>query len=197
MARKPRAIPAPNSSVDVAEAVRMRRGGAPYPAIADKLGASVEEIRAAIADAYVASPIGDAPEARHLVEADQAELMRGAAMSVAMQGDPAGVATWLRLVEWQSAQAAAPKAAGEIGTAAASGDRRAALIAVRDRLAAAMDQAPVTVVAQIAGRFGAVLAEIETLSKATEVDALDDLRARRAARLAATPRTARSRRQVQ
>lgn len=65
--------------------------------------------------------------------------------------------------------------------ACASGDHRAALEALRDQLAVAMEMADPNVVPQIAGRLQAVLSELAGLpaSKGSE---LDDLLARRAAR---------------
>lgn len=70
---------------------------------------------------------------------------------------------------------------GEVG----SGDRRRALEALRDRLAADLDVAPVTVAAQIAGQLRAVLADIAGLPGVVERSASDDLAKRRKARRAA------------
>jgi len=72
-----------------------------------------------------------------------------------------------------------------IAEAAASGDRRSALVAMRDKLARDMDAAEPSVVAQVAGRLAAVLAEIDSLPTA-EVSFLDDLNSRRQDRLAAS-----------
>lgn len=74
----------------------------------------------------------------------------------------------------------------EIETAAASGDRRATLVAMRDKLARDMDEAPPAVVAQIAGRLAAVLEEIDGLPDAGKVSALDDLNRRRQDRVSKT-----------
>jgi hypothetical protein len=72
-----------------------------------------------------------------------------------------------------------------IADAARSGDRRAALVAMRDKLARDMDDAPPAVVAQIAGRLSAILAEIDGLAVAGERSLVDELKQRRADRLAA------------
>lgn len=72
---------------------------------------------------------------------------------------------------------------GLIQDAAASGDRRATLEAMRDKLAADMDAAPAAVVAQIAGRLSALLAEIAELPDSMNRSALDELEARRKERL--------------
>jgi hypothetical protein len=71
-------------------------------------------------------------------------------------------------------------------SAAASGDRRAALIAMRDKLAAEMDQAPAAVIAQVAARLQSVLAEIDGLASQGEMDLADQLAQRRLDRIAAT-----------
>jgi len=71
-----------------------------------------------------------------------------------------------------------------ISDAARTGDRRATLEAMRDRLAADMDLAPPTVIAQIAGRLSAILAELDDLATGVEVSALDELDRRRQDRIA-------------
>ena len=71
-----------------------------------------------------------------------------------------------------------------IVAAARSGDRRATLEAMRDKLAADMDNAPPAVVAQIAGRLAAILVELDELGPAKKVSALDELANRRKDRLA-------------
>ena len=77
--------------------------------------------------------------------------------------------------------------AGEsIGLAAASGDHRRALEAMRDKLAVAMDDAPDMVVAQIAARLQAVLAELAGLPVASEVSRSDELASRRSTRRSET-----------
>jgi hypothetical protein len=65
--------------------------------------------------------------------------------------------------------------------AAQSGDRWAALEAMRDKLAAAMDIAEPQVIAQVAGRLSAVLQELEgrPVEEASVSDQLADRRARR------------------
>ncbi len=73
-----------------------------------------------------------------------------------------------------------------IAEAAATDDRRATLVAMRDKLAQDMDEAAPAVVAQIAGRLSAVLVELESLAVPQEVSALDELKRRRQDRLAAT-----------
>lgn len=66
---------------------------------------------------------------------------------------------------------------------------------MRDKLAADMDAAPPAVVAQIAGRLAAVLAELDGLPS-LEVSKLDDLAKRRADRVAATTAVEPARRQT-
>ena len=65
-----------------------------------------------------------------------------------------------------------------------SGDRRRALVAMRDRLAADMDVASPMVVAQIAARLQAVLGEIDSLPDTGKVSLVDDLASKRRARVA-------------
>jgi hypothetical protein len=82
-----------------------------------------------------------------------------------------------------------------IAAAAATNDRRATLIAMRDKLAADMDAAPPAVVAQIAGRLAAILAEIEALPNTgtmSEYDELERQRATRRAKTAGVPRPGRA-----
>jgi hypothetical protein len=69
---------------------------------------------------------------------------------------------------------------------AATGDRRATLEAMRAKLAADMDAAPPAVVAQIAGRLSALLAEIAELPDGQVRSELDELLQRRQERLAGT-----------
>jgi len=73
---------------------------------------------------------------------------------------------------------------GQIEDAAATNDRRATLVAMRDKLAADMDEAPPAVVAQIAGRLAAVLEEIDGLPNGQKVSPLDELNRRRQDRIA-------------
>ena len=68
---------------------------------------------------------------------------------------------------------------------ALTGDRRRTLEAMRDKLARDMDDAPPAVVAQIAGRLAAVLAEIDGLPKSEAVSAFDELARRREDRVSA------------
>lgn len=86
-------------------------------------------------------------------------------------------------------------AASGIKKAALTGDRLATLEAMRNKLAGAMDRAAPAVVAQIAGRLSAVLAEIESLKATSKKESpLDEITARRAARLAAADDDAPARR---
>jgi hypothetical protein len=71
-----------------------------------------------------------------------------------------------------------------VAEAARTGDRRATLEAMRDTLAVAFDDAPPAVVAQIAGRLSAILAELEALTAPAEGSAFDELANRRTDRLA-------------
>jgi hypothetical protein len=73
---------------------------------------------------------------------------------------------------------------GKIAEAASTGSRRTTLEAMREKLAVDMDEAPPAVVAQIAGRLSAVLAEIESLPEEGEVSKFDEIANRRTARLA-------------
>jgi hypothetical protein len=66
--------------------------------------------------------------------------------------------------------------------AAQSGDEAAALEAMRDSLAAAMDEADPAVVAQIAGRLESVLKRLGEVRPAKKVTLDDALAARRASR---------------
>lgn len=84
-------------------------------------------------------------------------------------------------------------------SAAQSNDRLATLIAMRDKLAGDMDDAPPAVVAQIAARLQLVLTDIAGLPVVGKVSKLDELEQRRKDRLAAAasvepaPRKARKR----
>ena len=80
--------------------------------------------------------------------------------------------------------------------AAVSNDRRATLIAMRDKLAADMGDSPPAVVAQIAGRLSVVLAEIEAIAEPGKVSKFDELEKRRADRLAAADDTKPAKRQT-
>ena len=68
---------------------------------------------------------------------------------------------------------------------AATGDRVKTLEAMRDRLAADFDAAPVTVSAQIASQLSKVLAELAELGANTKVSDVDDLAAKRHDRMSA------------
>lgn len=67
--------------------------------------------------------------------------------------------------------------------AALTGDRRKTLEAMRDKLARDFDEAPPAVVAQIAGRLAAILAELDGLGTG-KASTLDELASRRSDRLA-------------
>ena len=72
-----------------------------------------------------------------------------------------------------------------VAEVAASGDERATLEAMRDRLAQAMDEAPDAVVAQVAGRLQHVLARLAELGAPKKETLTDVLAERRAARAGA------------
>lgn len=72
-----------------------------------------------------------------------------------------------------------------IAEAAATGDRRKTLEAMRDKLARDMDDAPAAVVAQIAGRLSAILTELDEMPDTEKRSTLDELVARRQNRIAA------------
>jgi len=69
-----------------------------------------------------------------------------------------------------------------VAAAASGGDELVTLQAMRDLLAASMDQAPATVVAQIAARLESVLARISELKPAGKETLNDVLAERRADR---------------
>lgn len=71
--------------------------------------------------------------------------------------------------------------------AAQSGERRDALVALRDDLAAALDAAEPNVKAQLAAQYRAVLSELAALPDETKVSKRDELAARRAGRQSAAP----------
>lgn len=66
--------------------------------------------------------------------------------------------------------------------AAKSGDRRQALEALRDELAATLEQADVAVKAQLAGQLRATLKELDELPKVSVESPLEKAKAKRAAR---------------
>ncbi len=72
----------------------------------------------------------------------------------------------------------------EVTGAAASGDRRRALEAVRDKVAAELAEASGPVVAILSKELRATMAELESLPGGREASAVDDLSQRRAARRA-------------
>lgn len=71
-----------------------------------------------------------------------------------------------------------------VAEVARSGDHRATLEAIRDRLAIDLDAAGPNVSPQIAARLQAVIGELQALPVAAEQSASDDLAAKRAARRA-------------
>lgn len=75
-----------------------------------------------------------------------------------------------------------------IAEAANTDNRRATLIAMRDKLARDMDEAPPAVVAQIAGRLAAILEEIDGLPDTEKVSPLDELDRRRQKRVTKNPK---------
>ncbi|KJS60662.1 hypothetical protein VM95_19790 [Streptomyces rubellomurinus] len=74
--------------------------------------------------------------------------------------------------------------AGSVYSAAASGDRRAALEAVRDKLAQELEGLEGPAVAVVSKELRATIAELESIPGGREVSAVDDLSKRRAARRA-------------
>jgi 2-hydroxychromene-2-carboxylate isomerase len=72
-----------------------------------------------------------------------------------------------------------------VATAAASGDQRAALEALRDLLADQIGLADPAVVAQIAGQFRQTLKDLAALPPTREGSKLDEVKQRREARRAA------------
>ncbi len=83
-----------------------------------------------------------------------------------------------------------------IAAAASTDARRATLIAMRDKLARDMDDAPPAVVAQIAGRLAAILAEIDSIAATGERSLADELKQRRLDRIAAAQPAAPAKRQT-
>lgn len=74
-----------------------------------------------------------------------------------------------------------------IGEVAASGDRLATLEALRDRLAREIDAGPEPRdLASLSRRLEAVLEQIDGLKDGSEDDAVDELRRKRAERMAGT-----------
>ena len=71
-----------------------------------------------------------------------------------------------------------------VADAAKTGDRRQTLEAMRDTLATAFDDAPAAVIAQIAGRLSAILAELDEMATPGKVSTLDELDKRRQDRIA-------------
>lgn len=80
---------------------------------------------------------------------------------------------------------AAAKKPVTVEVAAASGDQRVALEALRDRLARDLDVAPPQVSAQLAAQLRATLADLAALPAPETKSVVDDIAARRAARRAA------------
>ena len=79
---------------------------------------------------------------------------------------------------------------GKVAVAAASGDQRAALEAIRDQLAGQMERCEPAVAAQIAGQLRATLKDLAALPLVAEGSKTDEVRARSEARrsaVAATP----------
>lgn len=78
---------------------------------------------------------------------------------------------------------------GPVATAAASGDQRATLEAIRDQLAGQLEKAPPAVAAQIAGQLRQTLKDLAALPAEKKGSKLDEVKQRREARrrAAATP----------
>lgn len=74
---------------------------------------------------------------------------------------------------------------GKVATAAASGDQRAALEAIRDQLAGQLERCEPAVAAQIAGQLRATLKDLAALPAAKEGSMTDEVKRRREARRAA------------
>lgn len=85
--------------------------------------------------------------------------------------------------------AARKPVAGVLG-AAQSGDARRALVALRDGLAKAFDDADVNLKPQISGQLRAVLADLAALPVEKKATPVDEIRARREARRAAAAASA-------
>jgi hypothetical protein len=83
-----------------------------------------------------------------------------------------------------------------LADATATGDRRSALVAVRDHLADVLMTCEAGATAQLVKQLRETLAELETLDVAKEVSASDDLAAKRKARRAATKAAAPSQRRL-
>jgi hypothetical protein len=73
---------------------------------------------------------------------------------------------------------------GRVTGAVGGGDRRTALEAVRDKLAAELDEATGRTAAVVAKELRATIAELEALPGGKEVSAVDEFTARREARRA-------------
>lgn len=71
---------------------------------------------------------------------------------------------------------------GPVATAAATGDRRKTLEAIRDDLAAKLDRAEPAVVAQIAGQLRQTLADLAALPAESKGSKTDEVKERREAR---------------
>ena len=69
--------------------------------------------------------------------------------------------------------------------AAQSGDARAALVALRDTLAAAMDEARPDMLPQLAGQYRSVVKDLASMPGGAKVSKQDELKRRREERIAA------------
>ncbi len=79
---------------------------------------------------------------------------------------------------------------GSVSDAAATGDYRATLAALRDKLAEQLEQCEPAVAAQIAGQLRQVLKDLAALPAPREGSKLDEVRARREARRGAGAKAA-------
>jgi hypothetical protein len=127
-----------------------------------------------------------------------------------IRGKPAMSATAIRLRRWrpnigratrgagisERTMASKRRAAGDrtFREVIAAGNTRESLEAMRDELAAAMAQAPATVIAQIAARLQAVIEALDALPKAKKVTRADQLAKQRTRRRAAAASGASARR---
>ena len=79
---------------------------------------------------------------------------------------------------------------GAVADAAATGDQRATLEALRDHLAGQLELCEPAVAAQIAGQLRQVLKDLAAIPAAREGSKLDEVRARREARRGAAAKAA-------
>lgn len=187
-ARRPNAPKVAGSSpapATKAEAIELRRRGASYETIAERTGVDAAAARAFVAQAHAAT-VDDDPEVWRRLDIERSESVRATLLANARNADPVSASAWLAFTRWEQAERDRlrdqPPPSSAIADAAATGDRQKVLEALRDRLAHACDVAPDTVVAQVAARLTAVVAELAEITKGTSTDFLDELQARRESR---------------